>query len=78
MKRTFFCVADIKFNEQHDCNFITIENTQSGKRYAIGEFAFAASPKTGDQVVRLETRQGELRGYRSPTIVDRVLGPLGL
>lgn len=76
MKRSFFRVKDIKLNEQHECNFVTLENEQSGKRFAIGEFAFAATPKAGDELVRLETRRGEFRGYTAPTLADRVLRAL--
>lgn len=78
MKRSFFCVTAVASNEQHGCKFITLKNAQSGKRFAIGEFAFTATPKAGDKLVRLETRSGEFRGYRTPTIVDRLLGRLGL
>jgi hypothetical protein len=78
MKRSFFRVADIRFNEQHGCNFVTLKSTDTGKRFAIGEFAFATTPKKDDEMVRLETRKGEFRGYRTPTIADRVLARLGL
>lgn len=78
MKRLFFRVAGIKFNEQHECNFVTLKSTETGKRFAIGEFTFATTPKIDDELVRLETRSGEFRGYRAPTITDRVLARLGL
>jgi len=76
MKRTFFRVVDVTFNPQHDCDFVTLEDRTSASRFMIGEFAFAATPAVGDEIVRLEDRKGHWLGYRSPTVVDRLLGSL--
>jgi len=77
MKRTFYRVSGVNHNDQHGCDFVTLEDS-SGKRYATGEFAFATKPAVGDELVKLTKRNGAFRGYRKATFTDRVLAVFGL